>query len=366
MPFPYGSRGATLAIAALAYGTPPPDINGVRGTERAEDVLQPSGSARRGRGRPTTTYFVRVAQTAHAAEPYPAKPVRFIVGFPPGGATDLVARIAQPKLSAGLGQQVVVDNRPGANGTISLALLAQAQPDGYTVAFGHIGGLVISPAIQKVQYDPARDFAAIGLMVTLQNILITHPGLPAATLKDFIALAKSRQGQLNYASSGVGSPGHLAGVLLETLTETPMTHIPYKGGGPAITDLLAGHVPSFFAVISTAVPHVQAKRIHALGVTGERRSPALPDVPTIAEAGVPGYLAVNWYGLVAPAGTPPAIVARLGKDMTAALRSPDVIRQLNDRGIDSTPTSAAEFTRFVQEEQKKWVPIIKRSKIGVD
>lgn len=304
------------------------------------------------------------AQIAGAADAYPSKPVRMIVGFPPGGATDLVARVIQPKLSAALGQQMVVDNRPGANGTISLALLAQAQPDGYTVAFGHIGGLVISPTIQKVQYDPYRDFAPIGLMVTLQNIIITHPSVPATTLKEFIALAKSKKGELNYASSGVGSPGHLAGVLLETMTGTPMTHIPYKGGGPAITDLLAGHVPSFFAVISTAVPHVQAGRVHAIAVTGDKRGEALPDVPTVAEAGVPGYSATNWYGLVAPAGTSQEIIARLSKDVTSALTSPDIIKQLRDRGIDATPTSPAEFTEFVRQEQKKWVPIIKQSNIG--
>lgn len=305
-----------------------------------------------------------VATHAAAAAAFPEKPVRFIVGFPPGGATDLVARILQPKMSEGLGHQVVVDNRPGANGTISLALLAQSQPDGYTIGFGHIGGLVISPAIQKVQYDADRDFAPIGLMVTLQNIIITHPGVQASNLKEFIALAKSKGGTLNYASSGVGSPGHLAGVLLETMTGTPMTHIPYKGGGPAITDLLAGHVPSFFAVISTAVPHVQAKRVKAIAVTGDKRADALPDVPTVGEAGVPGYVATNWYGVVAPKGTPAPIVARLSKEIVAALRSPDVIKQLNSRGIDSTPMSATDFTKFVQAERKKWVPIIERSKIG--
>ncbi len=304
------------------------------------------------------------AHAAGAADAYPNKPVRFIVGFPPGGATDLVARIAQPRLSAALGQQVVVDNRPGANGTISLTLLAQAQPDGYTVGFGHIGGLVISPAIQKVPYDPERDFAPVGLMVTLQNIIITHPGVQAATLKEFIALAKAKQGELNYASSGVGSPGHLAGVLLETMTGTPMTHIPYKGGAPAITDLLAGHVPSFFAVISTAVPHVQAKRVNAIAVTGDRRSEALPEVPTVSEAGVPGYSATNWYGMVAPAGTAPSVIARLNRDVTAALRSPDVVKQLKDRGIDAAPTTPEDFARFVDAEQKKWVPIVQRSKIG--
>ena len=225
---------------------------------------------------------VSVSLNAIAGE-FPTKPVRLIVGFPPGGATDLVARIIQPKLTELLGKQVIVDNRPGANGIISLDLLARAEPDGYTFGFGHLGGLVISPAIQKVPYDPFKSFAPIGLMVTLQNIIITHPSVPAKTLKEFIALAKSKQGQLNYASSGIGSPGHLAGELLQSMAGIQMTHIPYKGGGPAITDLLAGHVPAFFAVISTAVPHVQSGRVRAIAVTGDKRAGALPDVPTVGE-----------------------------------------------------------------------------------
>jgi len=299
--------------------------------------------------------------TGLAAEWAPSKPVRFVVGFPPGGATDLVARIAQPKLTEVLGQQIVVDNRPGANGMISLELISRAEPDGHTVGIGHIGGLIISPTIQKVPYDPHRDFAAVGMMVTLQNIIITHPAVPVKSLKEFIALAKSKQGQLNYASSGVGSPGHLAGVLLESMTHTPMTHIPYKGGAPAITDLLAGHVPSFIAVISTAVPHVKSGKARAIAVTGGKRAEALPDVPTIAESGVPGYVATNWYGLVAPGKTPKAIIGRLNQALVTAFGFPAVISQLKERGIDAAPSSPEAFLKFVRDEEKKWVPIIKRS-----
>ena len=299
--------------------------------------------------------------TGLAAEWAPSKPVRFVVGFPPGGATDLVARIAQPKLTEVLGQQIVVDNRPGANGMISLELISRAEPDGHTVGIGHIGGLIISPTIQKVPYDPHRDFAAVGMMVTLQNIIITHPAVPVKSLREFIALAKSKQGQLNYASSGVGSPGHLAGVLLESMTHTPMTHIPYKGGAPAITDLLAGHVPSFIAVISTAVPHVKSGKARAIAVTGGRRAEALPDVPTIAESGVPGYVATNWYGLVAPGKTPKAIIGRLNQALMTAFGFPAIISQLKERGIDAAPSSPESFLKFVRDEEKKWVPIIKRS-----
>ncbi len=298
-----------------------------------------------------------------SADNYPTKPVRMIVGFPPGGATDLVARIIQPRMAAGLGEQVVVDNRPGANGIISNDILARSEPDGYTVGFGHIGTLIISPAIQKVPYDPYKSFAPIGMMVSLQNIIITHPTVPVKNLKEFIALAKSKQGQFNYATSGIGSPGHLAAVLLESMAGIQISHIPYKGGGPAITDLIAGHVPSFFAVISTAVPHVQSGKARGIAVTGAKRAAALPDVPTVAESGVPGYAATNWYGLLAPAKTPAAVISRLNKELVAALHSPEVVKQLKDRGIDAAPGSPAEFTKFVREEEKKWVPIIKRSNI---
>jgi tripartite-type tricarboxylate transporter receptor subunit TctC len=294
-----------------------------------------------------------------SAQEFPAKPVRMIVGFPPGGATDLVARILQPKLTAGLGKQLIVENRPGANGVISNELIARADPDGYLIGFGHIGTLVISPTIQKVPYDPHKDFAPIGMVVSLQNIIIVHPTLPAKNLKEFLALAKSRA-PLNYATSGIGSPGHLATALLESRTGVRMSHIPYKGGGPAVTDLIAGHIPCFVAVISTGIPPVKAGRARAIAVTGEKRAEAIPDVPTVAEAGVKGYAATNWYGLLAPAKTPAPIVERLNKELVAALKSPDVAQQLKDRGIDAAPGSPAEFSAFIRAEEKKWVDLIRK------
>lgn len=293
----------------------------------------------------------------------PSKPVRMIVGFPPGGATDLVARIIQPKLATSLGRTIVIDNRPGANGVISNEMLKIAEPDGHTIAFGHIGTLIISPTIQKVPYDPHRDFAPVGLVVALQNLIITHPSVQARNLKELIAMAKAKPGGVNYASSGVGSPGHLAGVLLESMTGIQMSHIPYKGGGPAITDLLAGHVPVFFSVISTGVPHVQSGKARGIAVTGTKRAEAIPDVPTVAEAGVPGYAATNWYGLLAPVKTPANIIARLNRDLVAALNAPDTVQQLKDRGIDAAPGTPADFGKFIREEEKKWVPIIKKSNI---
>jgi tripartite-type tricarboxylate transporter receptor subunit TctC len=296
----------------------------------------------------------------------PTKPVRMIVGFPPGGATDLVARMLQPKMSTALGKQVVIDNRPGANGVISNELIARADPDGHTIGFGHIGTLVISPAIQKVPYDVYKDFSPIGLVVSLQNIIVVNPSLAAKNLNDYLAAAKGK-GML-FGSSGSGSPGHLAAVLLESMAGSgvKLTHVPYKGGGPMITDTIAGHVPSAFAVISTGVPHVRSGKLRAIAVTGEKRAQALPDVPTVAEAGVKGYAATNWYGMLAPAKTPPATINRLNRELNTALASPDVAAPLKDNGIDAAPTTPAEFTRFIQAEEKKWVPIIRSSNIKVE
>ena len=310
-----------------------------------------------------TTTLGFAAAGLHAAEWSPTKSIRFIVGNPPGGATDLVGRILQPKLGAALGKQIVVDNRPGANGIISLELLKHAEPDGHTVGLGHIGLLIVSPAIQKVPFDPNKDFAPIGLMVSLQNIIITHPGVAAKNLNDYLALARAKPGAMQYATSGIGSPGHLAASLLESMTGVQMTHVPYKGGGPAITDLLAGHVPSFFAVISTGVPHVQSGKVRGIAVTSTRRAEAVPDVPTIAEAGVKGYAAVNWYGLHAPAKTPPHIIERLNRDLVATMRSPDIVQQLKDRGIDATPTSPGDYAAFIKTETAKWLPVIRKSNI---
>jgi tripartite-type tricarboxylate transporter receptor subunit TctC len=309
------------------------------------------------------------ASSAFAAsgEWAPTKPVRMIVGFPAGGATDLVARAIQPKMSQGLGKQVIIDNRPGANGVISNELIMRADPDGHTIGFGHIGTLVISPAIQKVPYNVYKDFAPVGMVVSLQNIIVVTPSLPARNIKEYIALAKSKPGSMLFGSSGSGSPGHLAAVLLESMAGgVQLTHVPYKGGAPMIVDLVAGHIPSAFAVISTGVPHVRSGKVRAIAVTGEKRAQAVPDVPTVAESGIKGYAATNWYGMLAPAATPPAAIDRLNRELNNALKSPDVVAQLKDSGIDAAPSTPAEFFKFVQAEEKKWVPIIKRSNIKVE
>jgi tripartite-type tricarboxylate transporter receptor subunit TctC len=299
-----------------------------------------------------------------AAEEYPVRPVRMIIGFPPGGATDLVARIIAPKLGETLKQQVVIDNRAGANGTIGAELAASATPDGYNLHLGTLGALVISPTITKVPYDPLKDFSTISMAVQLQNMFLVHPTVAAKSIPDLIKLAKQKPGALNYASSGLGSPGHLAGELFKTMAKVDMVHIPYKGGGPALTDLLGGQVPIFVAVISTGVPPVKTGRAVALAVTGAKRSTALPDVPTVAETpGLKGYEASNWYGMLAPAGTPQPIISRLHKDLTAVLQSPDIRDALLTRGIDAESSTPDEFTAYIKSESAKWGKVIRAANL---
>lgn len=290
---------------------------------------------------------------------YPTRPVRLVVGFPPGGATDLIARLMAPKYTGLLKEQVVVENRPGANGTIATDLLTQALPDGHTMHLATFGSLVISPSITKVPYDPFKDIAPVSQVVALQNIFIVHPSLPARGLKELIALANRKPQGLSYASSGIGSPGNLAGELLRTMASANLVHVPYKGGGPAMADLIAGHIEVFVAVISTGVPQVQAGKARALAVTGSRRSAALPDVPTVAETGFKGYESVNWYGIVVPAKTPRAIIDRLHGATLAVLDSREVKEALLKRGVDIAPSSPAEFSAYIRSEMHKWRPLIK-------
>lgn len=297
--------------------------------------------------------------SAVVAQDYPTRPVRIIIGFPPGGATDLVSRLLAPKFAEAFKQQVIVDNRPGANGVIAADLTAKSAPDGYTLHLGTLASQVISPAISKVPYDPFRDFTLIGRTVALQNIFIVHPSLPVRTIKELIALARSRPGNLNFASSGTGSTGHLSGELLKSMAKIDVVHIPYKGGGPALTDLIAGHVEIFIAIVSTAVPHVRSGRARALAVTGNKRSGALPEVPTVDESGIKGYESTNWYCMVGPANLPQGIVGRWNKEMVTALSLPDVRKALLDIGIEPAPTTPAELAAYLKSETSKWVKVAK-------
>ena len=313
-----------------------------------------------------TACLLSLAAAPLAAQEYPAKPVRIILGFPPGGATDLVARLMAPRYTALLKQQFIVDNRPGANGVIGSDLAAKAAPDGYAIHLATIGSLVLSPATSKVPYDPLKDFAPISQAVALQNIFVVHPNLPARSIKELTALARSKPGALNFASSGQASPGHLAGELFKGMAKVNLVHVPYKGGGPAMIDLVAGHVEIFVAVISTAVPQVKAGKVRALAVTGTRRAAALPDVPTVAETGLKGYEATNWYGMVGPANLPQPIVERLHKATVAVLEMPDVKQALLDQGIEAAPSTPEQFAAYIKSETTKWSQVIKSAGVKVE
>jgi tripartite-type tricarboxylate transporter receptor subunit TctC len=281
--------------------------------------------------------------TTVQAQDFPSKPSRFVVPFPPGSGTDTSARYFAKKFTELTGQTVVVDNKPGANGFIAVRSVLTAPADGYTVFVGSNSTLAVNVALFKsLPYDPVADFSPLSMMMRAPALLVVPAQSSYNTVNELVAAAKAQPGKLNYATSGVGSPGQLAGALLESMTGVTLNHVPYKGGGPAITDLVAGHIPSFIAVISTAVPHVLSGKARALAVTGGKRAEALPDVPTIAEAGVKDYLATNWYGLSAPARTAPNIINRLNADFTLALRHPEVIKQFKERGIEPAPYSGAD------------------------
>ena len=301
-----------------------------------------------------------------AAQEYPAKPVRIIIGFPPGGAADLVARLMAPKYTGIFKQQFIVDNRPGATGVIGTDLAAKAVPDGYTIHLGTLANFVLSPATSKVPYDPLKDFSPISQAVALQNIFIVHPTLPVRTIKELIALAKANPGKLNFASSGIASTGHLSGELLKTMANVNLVHVPYKGGGPAMVDLIAGHVEIFVAIISTAVPQVRAGKARALAVTALKRAAALPDVPTVSESGLKGYESTNWYGYVAPSATPRPVIERLHKATVTVLEMADVRQALLEQGIEATPSSPEQFAAYIKSETGKWTKIITAAKIKLE
>ncbi len=300
------------------------------------------------------------AQTnATGTQAYPAKPVRVLVGFAPGGGTDIVARVVAQKMPAIFGQQMLVENRAGASSNIATELVAKSAPDGYTLLMGTIVAFGTAPSLfSKLPFDPVKDFAPITQTVSVNNLIVVHPVLPAKTLKMLVALAKQRPGEINYATSGVGSSGHLAAELFKKTAGINITHIAYKGGGQAIIDVIAGHVPLYFAGISTTVPHLKAGKLIAIAVTTGKRSSLLPDVPTVAELGYPGYEAVNWYGLMAPAGTPRPIIDRLHRDVTGILKSPDTTKLLTEQGMDPTTSTPEAFGEYIKSEIAKWARVI--------
>ena len=296
---------------------------------------------------------------AAGQQTYPARAIRLIVPSAPGGGTDITARIVAPRLSEYLGQQVVVENRAGAATMIGGEAVARATPDGYTLLMG-ISTLAINPAMyRKVAYDALKDFAPISQVVALSNVLVTHPSLPAKNVKELVALAKARPNQLDFASAGVGTNPHLTMELFLSMTGTRMTHVPYKGSGQGIIDVLAGHVPVMAPSVPTALTYVKAGRLRALGVSGAKRTNAAPDVPTIAEAGVPGYEATQWFGILAPSGTPRPIIDRLHRETVRALRDSEVRSRLIADGADPVGSSPEEFAAYLRSETLKWAKVVK-------
>ena len=306
------------------------------------------------------------ASAAAQAQDYPTKPVRLVVGSTPGGGTDISARTIAPKLSEYLGQQVIIENRAGATTTIGVNFVARSAPDGYTLLMG-VSSLTINPHILKnVPYDVVKDLAPISQVVVAPNIMVAHPSLPARSVKELIAFARARPGQLNFAAGGAGSSQHLAIELFLSMTGLKIIHVPYKGQGPALLDVMAGHVSLMMANVISALPQVKSGRIRALGVTGLKRAAVAPDIPTIAEAGVPGYEVLQWYGVLAPAATPRDIIARLHAVTVRALQDPAIKERFVSEGGETVGSTPEEFSAIIRADLKKWGKVVKDAGIRVD
>jgi tripartite-type tricarboxylate transporter receptor subunit TctC len=307
------------------------------------------------------------ATTLAQAQNWPNRSIRWISPFAPGGGADITSRAIAQRLSVTLGQQVVVDNRGGAGGMLGVELGAKSPPDGYTVTLGTIGPIAINPSLyKKMNYDVQRDLIPVSLAANALNVLVVHPSLPVKSVKEFVALAKARPGQLNYGSSGPGATDHLAGELFNAMTGAKMVHVPYKGGAPAMLDLVSGNVQLVFSTMSTAVGAIESKRVRALGMTGNQRFELMPELPTIAEAGLKGFEVNNWYGVFVPTGTPREIVTRLNAEVVKALAHPEVKKRLLESGIIATSSTPEAFTAYVKAEAAKWEKVIRDAKISVE
>ena len=301
------------------------------------------------------------------AQQYPAKPLRMVVPFPAGGPTDIVGRTIGQKLNDTLGQPIIIDNRAGAGGVIGTEHVAKSPPDGYTLLLGSISGLAVAMSLYPNRgYDSLRDFAPVTQAVTVTNILVVHPSLPVKNVRDLLALARAKPGALNYASSGSGTVTHLAGELFKTLGRVNIVHVPFKGGAPALTALMSGEVQMSYENSLIVVPHIKAGKLHALAVTGVQRSKLMPELPTIAEGGLPGYAASGWYGFVVPAAVPKEIVGRLNADIARILRMPDVVERLSGQGAQPVGGTAEQFGAFIRSEIEKWTGLVKTANMKAD
>jgi tripartite-type tricarboxylate transporter receptor subunit TctC len=308
--------------------------------------------------------LVAASGAALPADAYPAKPIRLVVGFAPGGANDLVARAVATRLGTRLGQQVVVENRAGAGGNIATEQVARAAPDGYTLLLASVASFAMSPAlIGKVPFDPVGDFAPVAQGVWITSLLSVHPSMPIRTLKQLEAVARKAPGKLNYATPGTGSIAHLGAELLFHTARIKLNHIPYKGGAPAAVDAIAGHVEAIYSLISTQTPHVRSGRLRGIAVSSLKRSGALPDVPTVAESGYPGFEASGWLGFAFPAKTPKAVVDRMNKEIVAVLQTKEVDAQLTDLGMDPEPTDPARFHALIKSDFVRWAKVIREAGI---
>jgi tripartite-type tricarboxylate transporter receptor subunit TctC len=301
------------------------------------------------------------------AQDYPRKPLRLIVPFSPGGGNDIVARAVAQSLGANLGQPVLVDNRSGAGGVVGAELAARSLPDGYTLFLGGVGSHAVNPHLHaKLPYDPVRDFAPVTLIASAPSVLVVHPSVPAGSIAEFTALCRANPGKLNYASNGNGSSAQLAAVLYESMAGVTMVHVPYKGLAPALVDLLSGEVQLMFSSVVAIGPHISAGRLRALAVTGRRRTPLLPAVPTLAESGLPGYEAGSWYGILVPAGTPPQIVARLHDGIVRALAQPEVRERLAAEGAEIIGSTPEEFAAHIGAELARMGKLIRDARIRME
>jgi tripartite-type tricarboxylate transporter receptor subunit TctC len=296
------------------------------------------------------------------AEAWPTKPIKLVVPYAPGGTTDVVGRVTAEYLGRQLGQNLVVENRPGKGATIGTSQVAKATPDGYTLVMSNVAAMAVSPALYgDLDYDPVRDFMHITLASLNPSVLVVHPSFPAQTLADYVAWARANPDKLAYATSGPGSSNHILGVMAAQATGTRLVHVPYRGAGPAMQDTIAGIVPSMFDSLPSAAPHIRAGKVHALAVSGEKRSASFPDVPTMKESGYPDLISYSWFGLSAPARTPDPIVERIAREMQVVLKLPDVVKRWEEIGAESSTKTPAEYGAFVKAELEKWTPVVKAS-----